>query len=142
MMEIADVRRRVTETIERARRRSQERRARNDAATTAFAAFRDTVAIPVCRQVASALKAAGYPFIVNTPAGSVQLVSERSSRDYIEVTLETDDDTPSVVGRTRRTRGQRTVDAERPLRACPIGELTEDDVLTFLLKELEPFIER
>lgn len=141
-METSDVRRRVTETIERARRLAQERRARSDAATSAFAAFRDTVAIPVCRQVAGALRAAGYPFIVNTPGGSVQLVSERSSSDYIEVTLETDGDTPSVVGRTRRTRGRRTVESERPLRACAIGELTEDDVLTFLLKELEPLVER
>ena len=141
-MEIADVRRRVTETIERARLAAQERRARNDAATSAFAMFRDGVAIPVCRQVASALKAAGYPFIVNTPGGSVQLVSERSSGDYIEVTLDTDGDTPRVVGRSKRTRGRRTVESEQPLRDCPIGELTEDDLLTFLLKELEPLVER
>ena len=141
-MEIADIRRRVTETIERARRLAQERRARNDEAVRSFATFRDGVAIPVYRQVANALKAAGYPFIVNTPAGSVQLVSERSSGDSIELTLETDGDTPLVVGRSRQSRGRRTVESERPLRACPINELTEDDVLTFLLKELEPLVER
>jgi len=142
MMEIADIRRRVTETIERARRLAQERRARNDDAERSFAMFRDGVAIPVYRQVANALKAAGYPFIVNTPAGSVQLVSERSSGDSIELALETDGDTPLVFGRSKRTRGRRTVESERPLRTCPINELTEDDVLTFLLKELEPLVER
>lgn len=140
-METADVRKRVTETIERARRTARERRALVDAAAGEFTTFLDRIGIPLCRQVAGALKAAGFPFVVNTPGGSVRLASERSD-DFVELTLDTEGEEPYVTGHTRRAWGRRIVESEQAVRRCPVRDITEDDVLTFLLKELEPFVER
>jgi len=140
-METGDVRKRVLETIERSRRTARARRGKIDVSTGEFATFLERIGIPLCRQVAQALKAAGYPFVVNTPGGAVRLASERSD-DHIELSLDTEGEDPWVVGRSRRTWGRRVVESERPVRRCPVRDITEDDVLSFLLKELEPFVER
>jgi hypothetical protein len=146
-VETGVVRKRVTDTIDRAKRRAQERRARTDAAHQEFATLLDRVIVPLCRQVAGALKAEGYHFTLMTPSGAVRLTSERSGDDYIEITLDADgeveaDEGPWVMGHTRRTRGRRVLDSNRPLRRCLVRDITEEDVLTFLTKELEPFVER
>lgn len=150
-METGVVRQRVTHSIERAKRRAQERRLRTDTAHQEFATLLDQVIVPLCRQVAGALKAAGYPFTVITPSGAVRLTSERSADDYIEITLDAEgeadaeaeaDEGPWVVGHTRRSRGRRVLETNRPLRRCLVRDITEEDVLTFLIKELEPFVER
>lgn len=141
-MDTAVVRKQVTDTIERARRTAQERRARADAARIQFDALLDRLVVPLCRQVAGALKAAGYPFTVHTPTGAVRLSSDRTADDYIELSLDTEGDEPWVTGHTRRTWGRRVLDADRPVRRCPVNDISEDDVLTFLLTELEPFVER
>ena len=106
-MEIADVKRRVVETIDRAKRRAVDRRLRMDEATKAYEAFLDRTAVPIFRQVANVLKAHGYPFNVYTPGGSVRLVPERGSEDYIELALDTTGDEPIVTGHRRRGRGRR-----------------------------------
>ena len=74
-MEISDVRRRLTQTIERAKREAAERRARHDEAARDYAAFLERVAVPVFRQVANVLKTQGYAFRVFTPSDSVRLMS-------------------------------------------------------------------
>ena len=56
-MEISDVRKRLLQTVERAKLQAAERRARNDEATTRFGPFLDTVVVPLVRQVAQALRA-------------------------------------------------------------------------------------
>jgi len=139
-MEIADVRKRVVETIERAKRGAAEHRARADEAGKAYDAFLDQTAVPMCRQIVNVLRAHGHAFNVFTPGGSVRLAPERGTDDYIELTLDTTGDEPVVVGHTRRSRGRRVVDSERP-----VGDpatLNEEDVLAFVLKELEPFVDR
>jgi hypothetical protein len=141
-METAIVRQRVTAAIERAKRAAQERRTRTDEAAQAFPVWLEKVAVPVLRQIAGALKAAGYPFAVHTPSGAVRLASERAVDDFIELSLDPQGDDVWVVGRTRRARGRRVLESERPVRRCPVEDLTEEDVLTFVLKELEPFVER
>jgi hypothetical protein len=98
--------------------------------------------VPLCKQLAGALKAEGYSFMTFTPGGAVRLASERSPEDFVELTLDTQGDEPLVIGRTRRGRGSRIIETERPLRQGPVRDITEDDVLSFLLKELEPFVER
>jgi hypothetical protein len=139
-MEISIVRRRLTETIERARKQAAERRERGDVATRDFEVFLQKVAVPLFRQVANALKADGYAFTVFTPSGSVRLMSDRSASDYIELTLETSANPPAVMGRISRARGSHVIDTERPIGAPEA--LTEEQVLDFLLKELEAFVER
>ena len=48
-----------------------------------------------------------------------------------------------VIGRTSRGRGRRVNTAERPVKeSVPIDQLTEEDVLDFLVTELAPFLER
>ena len=139
-MEISLVRRRLTETIERAKKQAAERRGRSDQASRDFEVFLQKIAVPLFRQVANALKADSYMFTVFTPSGSVRLMSDRAADDYIEISLDTADDPPRVMGRTSRTRGSRVIDAERTIGAPDV--LTEEDVLEFLMKEMEAFVER
>jgi hypothetical protein len=141
-MEIADVKRRVQETIDRAKRAAAERRAASDQATRDYGDFLDSVAIPIFRQVANVLRAQGYLYSVFTPGGSVRLMSDRTAEDYIELALDTTGAKPAVVGHTSRQRGRRVIESERPLDAKAIRDLTDEDVLGFLLKELEPFVEK
>ena len=139
-MEIAEVRKRIHGTIERARQRAAERRAQGDEAARAYSTFLETVAMPMFRQVANVLKSEGYAFSVFTPSGSVRLMSDRAAEDFIELTLDTTGDTPQVVGHTSRSRGRRVTESERAVGSP--AALTEESVLDFLVKELEPFVER
>ena len=139
-MEISDIKRRVVETIERARQQAAERRARTDEATREYAAFLDQIAIPVFRQVANVLRSEGYPFTVFTPGGSVRLMSDRTAEDYIELALETGGSDAVVSGHTSRSRGRRIVEFEHEIG--PPAALGEDDVLSFVLKALTPLVER
>jgi hypothetical protein len=100
------------------------------------------VAVPLFRQVANVLRAHGYPFKVFTPSGSVRLMSDRAAEDYVELTLDTAGEEARVVGHTSRSRGRRVMESERPVAARAPAELTEDEVLGFVLTELEPFVER
>lgn len=133
----------MLETIDRARKASGARRARVDQAAREYEAFLERIAVPVVRQVANVLRAEGYLFSVFTPGGSVRLMSDRSADDYIELRLDTEGDDPRVVGHASRTRGRRVRESEWPLaESGAISDLTEDDVLRFVMKELEPFVER
>ncbi len=141
-MEISDVRRRLTATIEQARRGAAERRTRHDEAAREYGVFLERIAVPVFRQVANVLKTEGYAFRVFTPSGSVRLMSEARAEDYIDVSLDTSGDQPIVLGSTSLARGRRVVESGRPIGSRAIRDLSEDDVLGFLLKELEPFVDR
>jgi len=139
-MEIADVRKRVNETIERAKRRAAERRTRTDEAGRAFDSYLEVTAVPLFRQIANILRADGYPFNVFTPTGSVRLMSDRRTEDFIEVVLDTTADQPQLVLHSSRGRGRRVDESERA-----IGDpatLTEQDLLTIVLKELEQLVSR
>jgi hypothetical protein len=139
-MEISLVRQRLNDTIERPKRGAAERRARGDEAGRAYARFLEQLAVPLFRQIANVLRADGYQFSVFTPSGSVRLMSDRHAEDYIEIVLDTAGETPSVVGHVSHSRGRRVEESERP-----IGDpatMSEDDLLAFVLKELEPFVER
>jgi hypothetical protein len=133
----------VKETIERARRSAALRRGRADQAAHEYQVFLQDVAVPLFRQIADALKAEGHAFSVFTPAGGVRLASDRSGDDFIELVLDTANPQPCVMGRSRRTRGRRIVESEAPVGPDrPVRHLTEEDLLTFVLKELEPFVDR
>jgi len=142
-MEIADVKKRLLQTVDRARRQAAERRTRTDDAERAYAVFLNQIAVPLFRQVGNVLRAEGFAFTVFTPGGSVRLMSDRSAEDYLELILDTTEDPPRVTGRASRSRGRRVLESERPIGSPgPLRELTEDDVLGFVMKELEPFVER
>jgi hypothetical protein len=142
-LEISEIRKRVLATIDRARRTAAARRTLVDQAAREYDLFLERVAIPIFRMVGNALRAEGYVFTIFTPGGSVRLMSDRSSEDYIELALETSGPEPQVIGKTSRGRGRRVIELERPIGASgPICNLSETDVLDFVLKELEPFVER
>ena len=139
-MEIADVKQQVVVAMARAKRRAAERRVRVDSATSTYEVFLERTAVPVIRQLSAVLRAEGHVFDVATPSGSVRLTSDRAGDDYIELSLDTTGDVPMIVGRTSRRRGQRVLQSESTVGES--AEVTEQDVLGFLLNELEPFIER
>lgn len=142
-MEISAVRQQVLLAIDRAKRAAADRRAANDEAGREYGVFLEQLAIPVFRQAASVLRAEGYLFNLFTPGGSVRLMSDKSADDFIELVLDTTGVVPQVMGRTSRTRGNRTNVSERPLNPSgPIREIVEADVLEFLLKALEQFVDR
>jgi hypothetical protein len=141
-METSDVRRRLLQAIARAKQDASTRRADTDRAAAEFERFLEDVAAPVVRQFAGALRAEGYPFQIATPAGLLRLESERARQDAIEIALDTSD-RPVVVGRTSRGRGSRLVSEERPLRiGAGVSDLTDEDVLQYLLSVIPPYVER
>jgi len=142
-MEISEVRKRLLQTMDQARRDAAGRRTRADAAASAYEVFLERVATPLFKQVAGVLKAENYPFQVFTPGGGLRLASERVSGDFIDLTLDVGGESPVVLGRTSRTRGSHVLTAERPLNpGTAIDQLTEDHVLEFLLTEIRSFVER
>jgi hypothetical protein len=142
-MDIPEIRRRVRAAIEQARREAGARRERSDAASRAYEEFLELRAVPTFNTLASALVAEGHRFKVFTPAGSVRLAAERSQDDYIELTLDSSVDPPVVLGRTSISRGRRSITKERPVReGVTIGDLTDEDVVSFVVAELIPLVER
>jgi len=139
-MEISIVRKRVNDTIERAKRRAAERRVRVDEAGAVFGPFLETTAIPLFRQIAAVLRVDAHMFTVFTPSGSVRLMSDRRAEDFIELVLDTSGDVPQLVLHTSRGRGRGVTETERA-----IGDpatMTEEDLLAAVLEDLAPFVER
>lgn len=142
-MEISHVRRHLQAAIAASRDRAQRRRQRTADAESAYDRFLTNVATPLARQVVNALSAEGYAFTVSTPGRGVRLALDRGRDDFIELALDTSADEPTVIGRTRRTRGSRTIEEERPIKrdASP-DQISEQDLLDFFVTALEPWLER
>jgi hypothetical protein len=140
-MEVSEVRRRLRSAIEQAKRRAAERRTRVDQASREYEQFLAAVAVPAMHTVAQALIGEGYRFKVQTPGQAVRLAAEFSPDDYLEISLDTDGDVPALMVHTRRGRGRRSVETERAITGR-ISELTDEHVVTLLLEELIPLIER
>jgi hypothetical protein len=142
-MDVPEVRRRVRAAIDMARKAAQERRIRSDQAAADYEVFLRDTAVPVMQVFASALVAEGHRFKVFTPAGSVRLAADSNPDSYIELTLDAEIDPPAVIGRSNRGRGRRVVTTERSLNdQIAIAQLTEEDVLAYLVREIAPFVER
>lgn len=146
-MEVSVVRQRVRELLDRSKRPAEDRRAARraqmDAATREYEAFLERVAVPLFKQVVNVLRVENHQFSVFTPGGSVRLMAERGNDDYIEVVLDTNGSGPKLIGRARRSRSGNVTETELVLNATSdISALTEEDLLGFLLSELEPFVER
>lgn len=142
-MEVSEVRRQLRHAIDRAKARAQQRRQVAAEADRAYATFLEETATPMVRMLANVLKAEGYPFTVSTPTGGVRLGSDRGRDDYIELALDSSGDTPTVIGRVRQTRGSRTLEEERPIKpGSPPQDVTETDLLSFLVGALDPWLDR
>lgn len=142
-MEISDVRKRVNETIDRAKRAASERRALTEEASREYAVFLDRIAVPLFRQIANILRADKHMYSVFSPGGSVRLMSDRSSDDYIELALDTTNARPQVMIHSKRGRGRRVIESELALgQGGPVRDLSEEEVLSAVLGALEAFVDR
>jgi hypothetical protein len=141
-MEISLVKKRVLDTIDAAKKAAADRRSRADEAGKTYAQFLEQIAVPVLRQIANVLRAEGHAFTVFTPSGGARLTSDRAGDDYIELSLDTTGPEPRVIGHTRRARGRRVIEAERAIADRAPSEITEEDVLGFVLRELGPYVDR
>ena len=142
-MDAGEVRRRVRRTVDDARARSRQRRHDVAAAEVAGERVLRAVAAPLFRTVASALKAEGYRFAVETPAGAVRLSPGGASEDIIEIALDTTRDPPALMGRTAYARGTRLLSDERVVAEHPaLGDLAPEALLDFVLSALAPLVER
>jgi hypothetical protein len=146
-METSVVRHRVRELIDRAKRPAEERRSSRrfqmDAAAGEYETFLQRIAVPLFKQVANVLVTEGHAFTVFTPGGSVRLMADRGSDEYIELTLDTKGAAPTLIGRASRRRGGDVTQTELVLNAVTdISALTEDDLLGYLLSELETMLDK
>ena len=142
-MDTGDVRRRVRRTIDDARARARKRRDDVAAAEAEGRRVLHAVATPLFRTVASALKAEGYRFGVETPAEAVRLSPGGASEDIIELALDTTRDPPALMGRTAHARGRRVLRDERILAVHPaLADLSAEALLDFVLSALAPMVER
>jgi len=143
IMETAEVRKRVKDTIDSARRQAADRRAQNSQAEIDYERFLTSIVVPLCHQVAGALRAEGYPFLVNTPAGAVRLASERWPQDFIEIRLDTCGARPQVVARVERVKSRDLIAEDRPIKASALVEhLSDQDVLDVVSDALAVFLEK
>lgn len=140
-MEISLVRKRILLALTAAKTRAQERRQRADDAEREYATFLRDVASPLVLQIAAALKAEGHPFTVFTPGDGVRLAYDRGRENFVEFALDTGGERPQVIGRISQTRGSRRLEEERPVKpdATP-AEVTEEDVLEFVMQALVPWL--
>src|SRR6478672_6478641 len=132
-MDVSDLRKRILRALDDARKEAAARRINVDRASASYDQFLSTIAVPLFLQAATVLKAQGLPFTAHTPAGSVRLVSDHASQEFIELELDAAAPQPQVLGRSSfRGRAGVTVE-ERPVAAGKsIEELSEDDVSQFL----------
>jgi hypothetical protein len=128
--------------MESARARADRQRQNVATAERAFETFL-SMATPLVRQLANALKVEGYAFTVFTPEGALRLASDKARDDFIELALDRAADPPEVLARVRHVRGSRTIDVEHRLKAGASPDaITEQETLDFLLGALEPWLER
>lgn len=143
MSEVADVRKRVQRLIAQSREAATDRRARAAVAAREGKRVLTQVVAPMFRTVAAVLRAEGLLFRVSTPVSSVRISAEAASENFVELELDTTDDSPALRGRISRMRGKRVTVRERVVSEdSAIGTLTKADVLDFLLCELGPFLEK
>jgi hypothetical protein len=140
-MDVSELRKRILRALEEARKEAGERRAVVDEARHAYDDFLENTAVPMLRQAATVLKSEGQFFTVHTPAESVRLVSDKSADTYLEIALDTAAKWPQVVGRSSIARGRQGRIDERPIaQGKTVGDLSEDDLAQFLVKELPKFV--
>lgn len=141
--EVSQVRKLVQNRLADVKRAAATRREYMASAERDYAVFLPSIATPVFNAVAHALSAEGHPYRVTTPGAGIRLTSERSSRTYVDLRLDTSGQDPTVVGELSRERGHRVMVDERPLGpGRSIGSLTEDDVVEYLVGVIGELVER
>ena len=142
-LEVSQVRRLVQGRLAELKRTGAARRERTAAAEREFSVFLPAVATPAFNAVAQALSAEGYPYRVTTPGGGIRLVSERSSRTYVDLRLDTSGQEPALIAEMSRERGHRVLVDERPLApGRAVATVTDEDVVQLLVEVVGDLVER
>ena len=142
MLESSEIRRQIRLLIAESRRGAEDRRARADSEARAGERLLRTVVVPMFKTVASALKSEGHAFRVSTPVGSVRISVEGSVENFIEMTFDSAHDQLALRGRVSRLRGRQVLVDERIIGAgSELSLLGDEQVLEFLLAELQPFVD-
>jgi hypothetical protein len=142
-LELAQIRRRVQNRLADIRRAAAERRNAVAAAERAYGPFLADVATPLLNAVAQSLSAEGHAYRVTTPGGAVRMASDRSSRTYLEIRLDTAGREPQLVAEIGRERGSRVSTEERPIgRGAAIEAITDEGLLGEVLDLLPELVER
>jgi hypothetical protein len=142
-LELAQIRRRVQNRLADIRRAAAERRNAVAAAERAYGPFLADVATPLLNAVAQSLSAEGHAYRVTTPGGAVRMASDRSSRTYLEIRLDTAGREPQLVAEIGRERGSRVSTEERPIgRGAAIEAITDERLLGEVLDLLPELVER
>jgi hypothetical protein len=142
-LELDQIRRRVQARLAEVKRAAVARRDRVAAAERAYEGFLANVAIPTLTAVAQSLSAEGYPCKVSTPGSAVRLVSDRSSRTYIEIRLDATGPMPQVIAEVGRERGHRVLVDDRPVgEGLPIDAITDEHVLAVVVEAIGDLIDR
>jgi hypothetical protein len=141
-MDVSELRKRILRAIDDARKDAESRRTVVDESVKAYETFLRDIAVPLLRQAAQVLNAAGHTFVVHTPAESVRLAAEKSPETFIEIELDRSGAEPQVMGRVSITRGrQGHVIDERPIAAeRPVAQVTEEDVSAFLIASVPKLV--
>jgi hypothetical protein len=142
-MELGQIRRHVKGRLADVKRAAAERREKVAAAERAYETFLAQVATPTVSAVAQSLSAEGHPYRVTTPGGAVRMSSDRSSRRYLEIRLDTSGAVPQVLAEIGRERGSRILTDERPIcQGMAIDAITDEHLLSALLDLMAELIER
>lgn len=142
-MDVAELRKRILRELDRAAgggRSSGDRRSSADSARVAFTRLLGGTIAPLLLQTASILKAEGELCQVHTPSDTARLAFDSSHEDFIEFMLDT---TPPahVIGRgSVRRKGGTMVEDRIVGVGKTIEEITDEDVLAFLLPELRKIL--
>ena len=128
--------------IAESKRGAEERRARAESEVRVGKRLLRTVVVPMFKTVAEALKVEGYAFRISTPVDSVRISVEGSGENFIEMIFDSAYDQLALRGRVSRLRGRQVLVDERIISAGSELSLLEDEqVLEFLLAELQPFVD-
>jgi hypothetical protein len=141
-MDVSELRKRILRAIDEARKDAANRQTVVDESVKAYHDVLAGLAVPLLRQAAAVLNAAGHAFIVHTPAESARLAAETSPLTFLEILLDTSGAEPEVVGRVSVARGrQGQIVEERPIApGRAVGALTEEDVSAFLVAEVPKLV--
>ena len=143
-MDVSELRKRILRALDDAQKDAAARRVAVDEAARAYEGFLANIAVPLMRQAVTVLNAAGHPFVLHTPAGSVRLSAEKSPLTFIEFELDSTRTNPEVMGRVSLARGRQGVVLEERALAPhkDIGKLTDDDVSAFLVSGIPKLLVR
>jgi len=142
-MDVSELRKRILRALDDARQEASARRTHVDEARAAYERFLAEVAVPLLRQAAMVLTAAGLPFQVHTPASGARLAHDQQPLTFLEIELDVAGPRPQVVGRVSISRGRAgQVVTERPIAGKPVAELNESDVSEFLVTEIPRLVVR